>query len=138
MKLWKLKQSFMNSFLDKYNNVFLCTNEIVREVFHCFGEKKRKHLCKTSLLIWSKTVLKIHVQKNVQNIARGVIINVTTEHSSKNDVNFGSTHSPYVCRYSNVDHTRCWLELIPFGFCVQQIAQAVQGQQRKSHCFFFT
>ena len=38
----KLKQSFMNSFLDKYNNVFLCTNEIVREVFHYFGGKKKE------------------------------------------------------------------------------------------------
>ena len=42
MKLWKLKQSFMNSYLDKYKDVFLCTNEIVREVFHYFGEKKKK------------------------------------------------------------------------------------------------
>ena len=37
----------MNSFLDKYNNdiiVFLCTNEIVKEVFHYFGGKKKASL----------------------------------------------------------------------------------------------
>ena len=95
--------------------------------------EKRRHLCKTSLLIWRKTVLKTCVQKNVLNTARGIIINVTTEQSSKNDVNFGYTHMTYI--YMWILYR---LKLISRDFCVQQITQAVQGQQRKSHCFFFT